>query len=298
MKFQALTIAACVGMCAAQSVNAATVGYWQFEDAGAGVTATTVASEYNNASLAGAAGGFSGGSAPVHAADSPGEIIRDGAGGAAITLNNTTSLFFDGTGAKNGGIVTVTDPGGAGSLLKPTSFTMEGFIKINKINNWPTIFGKARADTNGVSWTMDLNGDTSPPIEPANQNNPRVRVDSQTPPDTSGYNQGFNTSAQLEDGGWHHVALTYDGNTSALKIYVDYQLLRDSTTTNPMVYDDGALNFGNASGGSAFYGWLDEVRLTDAVLTSDQFLIATAPTPAALPAGLALLGAMVMRRRR
>ena len=57
-------------------------------------------------------------------------------------------------------------------------------------------------------------------------------------------------------------------------------------------------NYGNASGGSAFYGWLDEVRLTDAVLTSDQFLIATAPTPAALPAGLALLGAMAIRRRR
>lgn len=300
-KFQTLLMtAACAGCLLVGSASAATVGYWQFGDAADGVTASTIATQVNAATLNGTASGHAGGSAPVHAAEAPGLLVLDGVGGAVINTANTISLRMTSSGDYAGGIVSVADPGGAGSLLKPHSFTMEGFIRIDQMSNWPTVFGKARTDSNGVSWTMDLNGDTSPPIDPANQNNPRVRVDSQPlgfGNGTSGFNQGFNNSSiQLEDGGWHHVAITYDGDSHTLSYYVDYALGKSGTTTNGMVYDDSSLFFGNAAGGRAFDGWIDEYRLSDTVLAPDQFLVAV-PTPAALPAGLVLIALIGLRRR-
>jgi hypothetical protein len=45
-----------------------------------------------------------------------------------------------------------------------------------------------------------------------------------------------------------------------------------------LLYDDGALLFGQGAGGLAFDGLLDEIRFTDSVLTTSQFLRAV-PEP-------------------
>jgi hypothetical protein len=92
--------------------------------------------------------------------------------------------------------------------------------------------------------------------------------------------------------------MSYDDATKGLKIYFDYLEVRSGTTTNPIVYDDNPLYFGNLAGGRALDGLLDEIRLTGSVLTSDQFLrVVTIPEPASM-AMLAGVPLLAIRRRR
>ena len=91
---------------------------------------------------------------------------------------------------------------------------------------------------------------------------------------------------KVNDGAWHHVAFTYDG--SYARIYVDYALDKKSSdsasrvytkTGNITVYSNdnatwvGGYAFSNADkGGRKFPGVIDEVRVSNATLTPDQFL--------------------------
>ena len=93
-------------------------------------------------------------------------------------------------------------------------------------------------------------------------------------------------SAKVNDGLWHHVAFTYDG--SQIRIYVDYVLDKKSSggadrtyarTGALAAYPNGAAtwiggyNYYNSSnGGRRFPGYIDEVRVSDAVLAPDKFL--------------------------
>ena len=93
-------------------------------------------------------------------------------------------------------------------------------------------------------------------------------------------------SAKVNDGVWHHVAFTYDG--SQIRIYVDYILDKKSNggadrtyarTGALAAYPNGAAtwiggyNYYNSSnGGRRFPGYIDEVRVSDTVLTPDKFL--------------------------
>lgn len=97
-----------------------------------------------------------------------------------------------------------------------------------------------------------------------------------------GDNQG---TAKVNDGAWHHVAFTYDGEYA--RIYVDYVLDKNSkgqdrvfgkSGTIPTYSDDnitwiGGYPYEDKSYGSRKYpGVIDEVRVSSATLTSDQFL--------------------------
>ncbi len=254
------------------TVSAAGVGYWQFDDAAAGTTAGSLVSQYN--SLTGTAVASGSGAAPVHNADVPGALIYDGLLGALLNASNDTSLKFDNTAIPgnantgDGGRVDVADPGGSTSVLKPRSFTAETFYKAEGHVNYPSLFGKSRADAGGCTWLLDT----------SSNDRFRVRVDSQPlgSGSGSGFNQSFGTSIDLNDGKWHHLALTYDDTTRRVELYVDYVLRGSGTTINPIVYDDRPLVMGQGAGGRALDGWLDEVRVSDTVLASSQFLRAGA----------------------
>jgi hypothetical protein len=89
---------------------------------------------------------------------------------------------------------------------------------------------------------------------------------------------------RMLDGNWHHTAITFDGNTGALRVYVDGALLPQSSahTFNPQN------NFGDADsfslGGpndatNTANGWmnslsgnLDEFRVFSKVLTADEVM--------------------------
>jgi hypothetical protein len=298
--FQRLGLVAIVLALFAPVGRAATIGYWEFDDQAPGNTAGTLATQVNSPDLDGTAVANGGGAAvkPDHHADRPGAVITDGLGGPVLHQNTASLRFFNagGVDSTQGSLVTVQDPVSNDNLLEPAGdFTIEGFVKINSDINFATLAGKARSPGNNASWVIDTN----------NNGNLRLRVDSSVniPDSGSGdgvWNQGFGSSFKLNDGQWHHFALTYTASTRAVTLFGDYAsvgggVLGDSGV---MTFDDFPLQIGNLAGGRALDGWLDEIRYSTGVLTTDQFLYAVVPTPAALPAGLALLGAMVMRRTR
>lgn len=292
-----LTAVACAGLLITSSARGATIGYWEFDDQAPSNLAGTLATQINSPDIDGTAVANGGGAVkPSHDADRPNVQIYDGLFGPLLH-SNAASLRFTNSGGVNsttGSLVTVQDPVSNDSLLEPAGdFTIEGFVKINTHINFATLAGKSRSPGNNASWVIDTN----------NSGTLRLRVDSSVniPDSGSGdgvFNQGFTTSFNLNDGQWHHFALTYTASTRTVTLFGDYNsvgggVLGDSGV---MTYDDFPLQIGNLAGGRALDGWLDEIRLSSSVLTTDQFLRAV-PTPTALPAGLALLGVAALRRR-
>lgn len=290
--FQSLVLATGMAFLAG-SANATTIGYWQFQDGIAGANAGSVATQTNGPTLNGTAAA-AGGPVPKFDASVVGPKIRDGIGGAIINANNSTSLLFDNTGGINsgsGGVVTVADPGGPGSLLKPASFTVEGFMKVIENINFPLLVGK---DANNPP-VPGPQSDTSWTIDTSNTEKLRARTDNLVT-----FNQGIGegTSPVLNDGLWHHFAATYDGTTRDFRLYVDYIQTAQATLSGGLFYDDTALRFGQGAGGRAFDGLLDEIRLSDQVLTTNQFLRAV-PEPNSLSMMLfGIIGLWLMGRKR
>lgn len=261
------------------TASAAHLAYWQFDDGTSGA-ASTVVSEINSPAVNGAASGNgSGGLAPTFNSSTPGAVITNGVGGAILNASNTSSLSFDNgpsgvfsATTQTGGIVNVP-----GTSFQSASFTIEGFIRVNPAENsqFSTIFGKIRSGATGsaLSWQLDTNATGLL----------RARFDSQAFGTSSGAgsNQSINTTGSYANDTWRHVALTYDGTTRSARIFLDYTDVGGGTVTNPLVYD--ASNVIIASGGNsggaarAFNGLIDEVRYTDSVLSSGDFLRAATP---------------------
>jgi hypothetical protein len=170
--------------------------------------------------------------------------------------------------------------------MKPTTFTIELFVKVDRLANFAAIVGKERVDQTGSTWQLDI----------TNNGNLRARFDTQAlgtgGTGVPGYNQGVTSSFVLNDGQWHHIAMTYDGSTRDFVIYADYDEVGSGTTTFDLVYDNDVFEIGHVAG-RGFDGWVDEVRLSDTVLMPSQFL--AVPEPASL---MMLVPAMLMIRRR
>ncbi|MDO5980229.1 LamG-like jellyroll fold domain-containing protein [Flavivirga spongiicola] len=84
---------------------------------------------------------------------------------------------------------------------------------------------------------------------------------------------GHNASTVVNDGTWHHVAYTYDGDT--IKIYVDGT--EDFSVSGITVINTGNtgetdVNIGSQLGGSVWQGTMDDVRIFDTVLTPAEVL--------------------------
>lgn len=145
-----------------------------------------------------------------------------------------------------------------------TRFQIEFFVRIARDVDWPLLVGKAR-DNGGASWGIDL--DRSNPI--------KLRMDTQPlgqPGTTNGFNQNL-VGPNIQDGKWHHVAVTYHTPTRKAILYIDYLTQWNMTTTHEVTYTNFSLLIGRGAGSNqAFDGWMDEVRLSDAVLPPNQFL--------------------------
>ena len=87
-------------------------------------------------------------------------------------------------------------------------------------------------------------------------------------------NGGYHGS-DLDDGNWHHVAVTYDYGLSSLKLYIDYiEKTSIGGVRLPSANSTGCV--GARTGGDAqfFHGWIDSVRLTKKTLEPSSFLAA------------------------
>ena len=101
-----------------------------------------------------------------------------------------------------------------------------------------------------------------------------------------GYGKDPYGTYRINDGKWHHVAFTYSATEGKARVYVDYQLDQtystgggaieyDASTTDPnyhALWIGGTACWDKSWGGRGFPGDIDELRISDAVLTSDKFL--------------------------
>ena len=259
-------------VCFSASLRAGTVGHWTF----GGTPGQTAASLPAVAGAPAAAAARAGaGSAPVFDGGIPCAHVWDGVSGEPANTENTASLRFanaglpDNPNSGDGGCATVPDS----ALPRLTDLTVETFVKVDRRVNWPLIVGKRRADGNGTSWNLDMD----------NAGRPRVRIDSQPLGSSSGggWNQSWTAQVSVEDGEWHHLALTYSHAGRAVKLYVDHVLRASGNSFSNLVYDSNSLFIGQGAGGRAFDGWIDEVRISDEVLSPERFLTASAPSEVA-----------------
>jgi len=268
------------------SSHAAALLYWEAD----GNTNNSVA---GGAALNGTASGWngtavSGTGAPTYSSSVPGTIITAGVGGAVVNGANTSSFSFvnpalaGGTKTSTvGGIVTTS-----GTTLQLQSFTAEAFVKTSSAAEYATIFNLSNSI--GVSWMLDTNGDAS------QLDKLRLRTDT-TLGTNKNANSGGSMNMAITNDAWHHVAVTY--SAGLFSVYLDYNLVITAFDPAGDVRYDANSTF-NVGGGSgrAFNGLIDEVRFSDTVLSSNDFLRAIPEPSAALLGALGLLG--LLRRRR
>lgn len=82
---------------------------------------------------------------------------------------------------------------------------------------------------------------------------------------------------EVTDGKWHHWAFTFqpnasDSTKSDIAFYLDHDQLGTVQTLPGRVAYDDTLRFAIGEAGSSFTGLIDEVRISDCVLTPAQFL--------------------------
>ena len=103
-----------------------------------------------------------------------------------------------------------------------------------------------------------------------------IRVDSDL--GAAGFNQYLQNSAMqnadCDDGKWHHIGITFqlaEETNTQVCVYKDYELLESKTLKGRLKEKDLATS--SLSIGSANYrGWIDEVRISKAVLPVESFL--------------------------
>lgn len=196
---------------------------------------------------------------------------------AGTTNANHRSLWFkradNSSGQPNrlGGSVAVASD----ASLSLTTLTVEFFVRTDD-------------SSGGMQWVAKRNGSGGGNFTYSiclNAGKPYVNVysmiEGQMELDTNTGSANFAYSKSIADGTWHHVALTVDPSADAdhptAKLYVDYELRATVTLANPLCNVDsganGTLYLGMSSMGYyAPAGSLDEVRISDSVLTPEQFL--------------------------
>lgn len=298
MKYRSLRNATCLVATLAGSVslmNAADIGYWQFEGAD-GADVGSVNSQVNDASFtSGIQNGFGGagtGTAKYssNVVTGAGEFILDGVGGAVVNSNNSTSIHFVQDSNSVGKMLQIND--GATGLFEPTgAFTLESFV-ISSGGTDGAIINKQEASTTS-SFGVDI----------TSWSNTRTEI---WGAGAQGGLYDTNTSGTgaIRDGSWHHIAVVYDG-AGTISYYYDYNLASTYAADPTTAWNAGApLSIGgltgNAGGSFLFDGYVDELRYSDTALAANQFLVVGVPEPAsfALLSGLLVLGAVAVRRRK
>ena len=262
---------------------ARTTAWWHFDEAdpGTAAAANTIVDEcamgtYGEPiSYAAGTASSSGDYLPQYARPFRGRKVYDPVTGESHT--NRSAMAFkiasEGTNtaghAYYGGAVRFTPPSDGYMPDYANQLTVESFICVtgSSANTFGPIVGNVRS---GTAWT-DERWALYYQSSGAGAGKIAVRLTG-----SIWYNAQA-TDTAVNDGLWHHVAFTYDGTN--VRIYVDYKLDRTYGKTGdiPKASADrlyiGGYNFSDSTWGRRrFNGYIDEVRISNAALTPDQFL--------------------------
>lgn len=298
MKTELMLIAA---FASALSVQADTVAWWHFDECAPGTTApaNTVVSDqapttYAHVYTIGTHNAMSttvengGDYLPTYTKPFRGIAVYDPVSG--ITRTNNAAMKFR---VDRGGPSPDTNAGrarfGGGlkfdsgyDLYQPlygtSAITVEAFVC--STGGTYNLFAPIVGSVNGSSWSSEC-------FALLMRDDGSIAVRFTTSSGNTVWHDGNGKGAvKVNDGAWHHVAFTYDGSNA--RIYIDYALDKKASDSSDRVYDKtgtiptyssnnatwiGGYAYGDANnGGRKFPGVIDEVRVSNAVLTPDQFL--------------------------
>lgn len=141
--------------------------------------------------------------------------------------------------------------------LKPSAFTIAGWIKPSSTVGWDTLIAKGASGLDGnIPWFADTYW-----LGLAANGYPTLYTY-----DVSGSTTETKAAAPLATGRWYHLAATYDG--SVARVFVDGVQVAESTIDMPLYYDVNAVPLtigedwqGGSPNGAAFEGAIDDVTV-------------------------------------
>ena len=265
----------------AVSASADLVGHWEFDD---GFPATTDGSGH----LVGGIGGATVGP-QLGVAWSSGVIPGYDAGGVeggAGAFSGNTGLFpneYGTTGRFAGGAF-------AGQPVGASAWTYSAFVKTDSTQAYQGIISMGHQD-DGSYACLDIRG------------NGDLAIETWSNGGVGGHRDNVATGTALNDGEWHHVAMTYDGGVTT-KLYADGVEVGALAMASAFNIGSGNQNFAigqwvklrlaQYTTGRGFDGLIDDVRAYDSALTGAE--IAALPEPATM--ALFGLGGLFLRRRK
>ena len=179
-----------------------------------------------------------------------GRVAANNAASALFVKNTDTNWYFS-----------VVDPG---KRIGGGSFTAEAFFKAARpIETGSGVFARSYGIMECNAFKFMINQATGCLFFRPNS--------------ADGADYGYDyTSARVDDGAWHHLALVYDYDLLSLKIYFDSACIKTFDSFRFSAASLGsAIAVGSAPSASQdFDGWIDEVRFTGRALSTIEFLTA------------------------
>ena len=282
------TVASAVVL-AALNVSARTVAWYHFDETEPG-TQTSQSTVIRNAADPGVLDGS------CHAVDTTGALVEtasalpvssnafaeievvDPVSGTVATANRclhfTTERAASGQKSSvDSGVGSVVTIPNTGDKLHLSSFTVEFFVKSDIQASWSAGYQSPLSLPNFLgyrfSWGVIFHGGN-------------MIFQAHSTADTT-IGQIFAENVNVHDGRWHHVAVTYDGSTRAVKLYFDYTYRNGGTLSADIVYNNDYPLLVGANLGTNYRKWvgpIDEVRLSDEILPVEGFLRGKVVMPA------------------
>lgn len=186
----------------------------------------------------------------------PSDCILDG-DGRVIKGDNVSSLRFRGS--------TLVYPHSI--ELEMTEMTVEMFVKYAASSNYMALAQMVKSSndaiyTTDMIWKITAMSDGS--------------VNLVVKTDAMDKNASHDFGVNLADGRWHHLAVTFaeTENGTRIKMYNNQKQAGGGWDVDGKLdYSQGSsLSLGTYSGRGAFYGWIDEMRISAGVLPVNKFM--------------------------